>query len=105
VSTDVTKHLIDYSTGMEYVKQIKQICYQYHLKLTVILAPFLPTYFEVKKENGTWKSVNKWKQDLKNIVPYSDYFHENVPFTAKDFFDRVHFTPEVGKFMFDALRV
>ena len=74
----------------------RELCVQNNVELHVILGPFPKKQIAARKTLKTWSAIAKWKADLKKETDYFDYYHENVPYTAKDFYDRIHFTVDVG---------
>ena len=94
--------LDDFSNGMKYVRKIVTICKEKNIELYTILGPFPPEHIAIRKQNGSWGEIKRWKDELKNYVDYLDYYLEESPFGNDYFYDRVHFTREAGKRMLNS---
>ena len=94
----------DLSPAIELLKIIRQICIDNEVEVQFVLGPFPPEHIELRKEFNTWSAVEDWKNELRKIIPFSDFFDENTPFLNNDFYDRVHYTREVGKVIIDSLK-
>lgn len=97
--------LESYNKGLDIVKKIKQLCLENNVKLYSILGPYPKEQILVRNEMNTWDVIEEWKHALKQIIEYVDYYNENSPFEAENFYDRVHFSAEVGQIMVNSLKV
>ena len=103
--TQEAQIVLDHNPGIQTVREIQALCNKHNITLHAILGPFPQEQIAMRKTLGTWSPILKWKADLQKEIDYTDYYHEHVPYTAEDFYDRIHFTVDIGVEMVNALKM
>lgn len=96
--------VLDYTPGLQIIRQIRALCHRHRIELHAILGPFPPEQIQLRKELGTWSAIEAWKAALDKEIAYTDYYQDSAAFDAKDFYDRIHFSVEAGVQMVNALK-
>jgi hypothetical protein len=89
------------SDSMNYIKKIKELCDQYHLKLYIYISPVHAILLETYWQNEIWDSFEEWKRQLVNIATIWDFsgYHEISMSSlneSENYNDLSHFSNKIG---------
>jgi hypothetical protein len=95
-----TEHREQFERNLLLIQEIKRICDEYGIELTVFLNPMYQSFFQSKRMD----LYSEYLRRLAAITPYTD-FSGITPWStdARNFYDYLHFRPSIGREMIRAM--